>query len=201
MFCTFSISFNIFCSFSFVELLSLLSSPSIPCPVCWVVTLHIPSFYFLSLLRLHLSLHPPLFLPLGFAVSDLSEAPDSCLFPAGSHQRHWPYGRNSECALLVSYCFVCLFIFSLFLKHFSYVRSLYFLFSFASRFIFQAFKSQTPRLVAEREGARRGTRYFWAGATDKKVYLWIIMDNMTVHSSADLFHLFGLLKVCLYICL
>lgn len=89
-----------------------LSLNYIPSSLVYWVVCH-PSHFSLYL---PFSLHLPLFLPLGFALSDLSEAPDSCLFPAGSHQRHWPYGRNSDCALLVSHCFVFLFIFSLFPK-------------------------------------------------------------------------------------
>lgn len=57
------------------------------------------------------SLHFPLFHRLSSAASDRSEAPDSCIFPAGSYQRHWPYEEQWLCTisllLLHFHVFIC----------------------------------------------------------------------------------------------
>lgn len=106
-FSTFSISGVIFPHIS-LSLVFALSLPHLSClSFVWVevfVTVDEPVL-FLSALYLPASLHPPLFHPLGFAVSDLSESTDSCLFPADIHYRHWPNGRrNRDCPPLVCPC-------------------------------------------------------------------------------------------------
>lgn len=106
-FSTFSISGVIFPHIS-LSLVFALSLPHLSClSFVWVevfVTVDEPVL-FLSGLYLPASLHPPLFHPLGFAVSDLSESTDSCLFPADIHYRHWPNGRrNRDCPPLVCPC-------------------------------------------------------------------------------------------------
>lgn len=107
------------------HLISLLFVELLPLSFCFFILtpslVHCCSSPFISLpfpffLYFPVSLHPPLLFALGFAASDLSEAPDSCLFPAGSHQRHWPYGRNCHHAPFVSYCSLLIF-FNLFLTH------------------------------------------------------------------------------------
>ena len=163
-------SYIAFHPFPFGELHSLSSPPS--SLVCWVClspftylsfTFHLP-FY------LPFFLPPPVFLPLGFALSDLSEAPDRCLFPAGSHQRDWPDGRNSDCILLVlSFSFLSLLVLS--------VLSVLFISLFRSCWL-----SRARSLCLWWRGERRfrGTRCYFEKATDRRCIRRSLGNNVTV---------------------
>lgn len=88
LFHLFGVSSAHFLHFPFGVSPSLPSSPLLLSPRSTElsVTLHITLFY-----HPFTSISPfvsPRFPPWALVVSDLSEAPDTCLFPAGSHQRH-----------------------------------------------------------------------------------------------------------------